>query len=151
MQNTELTVIDLFVSGAARRETWGDTLVTFIPKLPADKMPQFYSNIDVLVAPSVWAESFGLITREAVLAGVWVVASNKGGLAEDITPGINGDVFSTDSLNELVSILKKLDKEPDLYQHLRDTAAIQIRTINEQVSELESIYESIIARQKVFY
>ena len=114
-------------------------------------MPQFYSNIDVLVAPSVWAESFGLITREAVLAGVWVVASNKGGLAEDITPGINGDVFSTDSLNELVSILKKLDKDPRHYQQQRDTAAIQIRTINEQVSELESIYESIIARQKVFY
>jgi glycosyltransferase involved in cell wall biosynthesis len=150
LQNTELTVIDLFVSGAARRETWGNTLVTFIPKLPADKMPQFYSNIDVLVAPSVWAESFGLITREAVLAGVWVVASNKGGLAEDITPGINGDVFSTDSLDELVSILKKLDKEPCHYQQQRDTDAIQIRSINEQVSELESIYESIIDRQNVF-
>ena len=78
------------------------------------------------------------------------MASNKGGLAEDITPGTNGDVFSTDSLNELVSILKKLDKDPRHYQQQRDTAAIQIRTINEQVSELESIYESIIARQNVF-
>jgi glycosyltransferase involved in cell wall biosynthesis len=142
LHNSELTVIDLFVtSGSARRETWGSTPVTFIPKLPADKMSHFYSQIDVLVAPSVWAESFGLITREAVLAGVWVVASNKGGLAEDINQGINGDIFSTDSVDELVSILKKLDGEPNYYQQQQSTEATHIRTINEQVSELESIYE----------
>ena len=146
LHNSELIAIDLFVtSGSARHETWGSTPVTFIPKLPADKMPHFYSQIDVLVAPSVWAESFGLITREAVLAGVWVVASNKGGLAEDINQGINGDIFSTDSVDELVSILKKIDDKPNYYQQQQSTEATHIRTINEQVSELESIYEAISA------
>lgn len=147
--NSELTVIDLFISsGSPRCETWGRTPVTFIPKLPAERMPEFYSSIDVLVAPSLWPESFGLITREAVLAGVWVVASNKGGLAEDISQGINGDVFSTDNLDELVFILKKLDKEPNCYrQPVSETTSI--RTLDEQVRELESLYDNILNRQKV--
>ena len=73
------------------------------------------------------------------------MASNKGGLAEDIKQGINGDIFSTDSIDELVSILKKLDDKPNYYQQQQSTEATHIRTINEQVSELESIYEAISA------
>lgn len=145
LHNSELTVIDLFItSGSARHETWGSTPVTFIPKLPAERMPEFFSRIDVLVAPSLWPESFGLITREAVLAGVWVVASNKGGLAEDIRPGVDGDVFSPHNIDELVTILKKLDQEPERYQQQRVPEANHIRLIDEQVSELESLYETIL-------
>lgn len=148
LRNSELTVIDLFIdSGSARYETWGNTLVTFVPKLPAERMPEFFSRIDVLVAPSLWSESFGLITREAALAGVWVVASNKGGLAEDISQGINGNIFSTESVDELVLILTKIDREPNCYQQQHIAEATHIRRINEQVSELESIYDRIFDSQ----
>jgi glycosyltransferase involved in cell wall biosynthesis len=147
LHNTEVTVIDLFVdSGSPRYETWGSTRVKFIPKLPADKMPEFYSEIDALVAPSLWPESFGLITREAILAGVWVVASNKGGLAEDIRSGINGDVFSPTHIDELVQILQKIDREPKKYQQQLVVEANHIRNIDEQVSELESLYDNIIGK-----
>ncbi|WP_250123002.1 glycosyltransferase [Chroococcidiopsis sp. CCMEE 29] len=151
LRNSELTVIDLFVApgSATRHETWGSTPVNFIPKLPPENMPEFYSQIDVLIAPSLWPESFGLISREAILAGVWVVASNKGGLAEDIRPGVDGDVFSPHHINELVAILKKLEREPESYQQ-QVAEAKYIRRIDEQVSELESIYDTILNQQKVF-
>lgn len=144
MQNSELIVIDLsFTSGAERHQTWDQTPVTFIPKLPAQRMPEFYSRIDVLVAPSLWAESFGLITREAALAGVWLVASDKGGLAEDIRPGIDGDIFSPDSVDKLVAILERIDKDPARYRQ-PIPAATHIRTIDKQVNELEILYETIL-------
>ncbi len=144
LNNTEVTVIDLFASDTVRHETWGSTSVQFIPKLPPEKMSDFYSQIDVLVAPSLWSESFGLITREASAAGVWVVASNKGGLAEDIFPGATGDIFSPDDINELIAILKKIEQKPQKYQQQLTSNTQHIRRIEEQVNELETIYESIV-------
>jgi glycosyltransferase involved in cell wall biosynthesis len=146
LRNTELTVIivDLdVIEGSVRQEKWGSTPVKFISKLPPEKMPDFFSNIDVLLAPSLWTESFGLITREAVQAGVWVVAANKGGLAEDIRPGIDGDVFSPEGIDELVAILQRIDREPDKY-HQSVPPANDIKTIEQQVTELEKLYDEIL-------
>jgi glycosyltransferase involved in cell wall biosynthesis len=144
LYNTELTVIDLFIdSGLLRHETWGNTPVKFIPKLTPERMADFYSQIDILVAPSLWSESFGLITREATLAGVWVVASNKGGLAEDIRSGITGDVFCPDHISELVEILKRIEQVPEQSQQQVISDTQHIRLIEDQVNELETIYESI--------
>lgn len=147
LQNTKLTVIDLSMNeNSTRQETWGSTSVKFIPKQPSDKMPEFFSQIDVLIAPSLCPESFGLITREAIHAGVWAVASNKGGLAEDIRAGVNGDVFSIDNINELVTILQKIDRNPQKYKLYNVSETNHIRTINEQVSELENFYDSILCK-----
>ncbi len=146
LKNTELTIIvvDLdTVEGSVKQEKWGTTPVKFISKLPPEKMPEFFSNIDVLLAPSLWTESFGLITREAVQAGIWVVAANKGGLAEDIRPGIDGDVFSPEYTNEFVAILQRIDREPEKY-HQSVPPANHIRTIEQQVTELESLYDEIL-------
>jgi len=146
LRNTELTVIivDLnAIEDSVRQEKWGSTPVKFISKLPPEKMPEFFSNIDVLLAPSLWTESFGLITREAVQAGVWVVAANKGGLAEDIRPGIDGDIFSPEGTDELVAILQRIDREPGKY-HQPVPPANHIKTIEQQVTELESLYDDIL-------
>jgi glycosyltransferase involved in cell wall biosynthesis len=146
LQNCEVTIIDLFMSSdRTRHENWGGTQVTFISKLSAEQMPEYFSNIDVLIAPSLWPESFGLIAREATLAGVWVVASDKGGLAEDIVPEINGNVFSPNHPSDLGAILKKIDGEPDRYKQQLITESHQIRQIDEQVRELESLYQSILS------
>jgi glycosyltransferase involved in cell wall biosynthesis len=48
-------------------------------------MQEFYSAHDVLVAPSIWPESFGLVTREASSAGLYVIASEIGALSDPIT------------------------------------------------------------------
>ncbi|BAZ07217.1 glycosyltransferase [Calothrix sp. NIES-3974] len=145
LHNTELTVIDFFISSdEVRHETWGTTRVTFIPKIESEKMPEFFSNIDVLIAPSLWPESFGLITREATLAGVWVVASNKGGLAEDIITGVNGNIFDPEDINDLVNILQSLDQDIHKYQQQLTLTSHQIRKISEQVEELVGLYDSVL-------
>lgn len=145
LQQTTLTVIDLFItSGEPRWEKWGNTPVKFIPKFPREQMPEFYHQIDVLVAPSIWPESFGLITREATLAGNWVVASNLGALAEDIKSGVHGEVFSPDHPEELIAILQKIDRAPQTYkQPIPREKTTHIRTLDEQVEELHSLYQEL--------
>jgi len=44
-----------------------------------------YRELDLLVVPSLWEEPFGLVAIEAMAAGVPVVATRRGGLAEIIT------------------------------------------------------------------
>jgi glycosyltransferase involved in cell wall biosynthesis len=58
----------------------------------SSSMDQFFSGIDVLLCPTLVPESFGLVTREAVLRKVWVIAMDSGGLAEDLEDGVNSTV-----------------------------------------------------------
>jgi tetratricopeptide (TPR) repeat protein len=144
--NLELMVIDHSESSnhIIRREQWNQTPVTFNGKIPQEEMYKFYSKIDVLIAASIWPESFGLVTREAAAAGVWVVASNKGALAEDLAIGLNGDVFNPENPDELTEILKKINDNPSEYQQLV-TADVTIRTVEKQVDELDTIYATVLA------
>jgi glycosyltransferase involved in cell wall biosynthesis len=43
-----------------------------------------------LVAPSLWAEPLGLVALEAIVRGVPVVASTRGGFAETVEDGVSG-------------------------------------------------------------
>jgi glycosyltransferase involved in cell wall biosynthesis len=70
-------------------------------------MQTFYTSQDVLIAPSIWPESFGLVTREALAAGLWVIASQAGALAEPIEHDVNGFVVKPGSVEELRAALTK--------------------------------------------
>lgn len=143
LKNCEVVVVDHSqVVGSVTYDVWGTTSVKFIAKIPQTKMYDFYSTIDVLVAPSMWPESFGLVTREAAAAGVWVVASNKGALAEDLIQDVNGNSCNPDNIEELIDMFQKIDLKPKQYQQ-PVAREISIRTTKLQVQELEKIYTSI--------
>jgi glycosyltransferase involved in cell wall biosynthesis len=54
------------------------------------ELPRILRDVDVVVAPSTWNEPYGLVVQEALAAGRVVIASNIGGLAEQIDHGVNG-------------------------------------------------------------
>ena len=107
--NLEFTVVDhrLSSKGDEYNANWNGYKVHFIAPIPMDKMDLFYASQDVLVAPSIWPESFGLVTREALSAGLWVIASDSGALAE---PLLNcdsplGKVIRPNSVEDLTQAL----------------------------------------------
>jgi glycosyltransferase involved in cell wall biosynthesis len=108
----QFTIVDhrLTSDKNSYESTWNGYRVEFIAPIPMDQMPQFYSKQDVLIAPSIWPESFGLVTREALSAGLWVIASNTGALAEPIlsTKEENGTVIQPNHLEDLIKALKDL-------------------------------------------
>ena len=108
----QFTIIDHRLSSSKNNyeSIWNGYHVNFIAPIPMDKMPEFYSEQDVLIAPSIWPESFGLVTREALSAGLWVIASDAGALAEPIlnTPEKNGTVIQPNNLEDLVGAIKAL-------------------------------------------
>lgn len=58
-----------------------------------DGIDAFFADLDVLLFPSQWKESYGLTVREALARDVWVIATDSGGAAEEIVPGVNGTVI----------------------------------------------------------
>lgn len=49
-------------------------------------LPEYYNASDVLVVPSVHEEGFGRVILEALSCGLPVVASNRGGIKEALSP-----------------------------------------------------------------
>ncbi len=55
-----------------------------------------YTNINILIVPSLWDEPFGRIVPEANSYKVSVLVSNRGGLPELVTNGETGFIFDPD-------------------------------------------------------
>ena len=96
----ELLLVDLhtvFGKGAMNhaddKRLWKGLKVRTLPFIPHGDMDSFYAQVDVLLFPSLWDESFGLTVREAIMRDVFVVASECGGPSEGIVPGENGLLF----------------------------------------------------------
>ena len=92
--------------------SWNSYLVTFQAPVQMDLMSHFYSEQDVLVAPSIWPESFGLVTREALSAGLWVIASDAGALAAPLRASSTsvGTVVRPNHLQDLIEALAAVPK-----------------------------------------
>ena len=82
-----------------------------------ERMNDFYASQDVLIAPSIWPESFGLVTREALSAGLWVIASNAGALAEPLLASTTpqGTVIRPNHLEDLVNALTECPQQVRRY------------------------------------
>lgn len=61
-----------------------------------------------LVMPGSWPEPFGRVAVEAFAHGTPVIASDVGGIAEIIQPGVNGDLFVVGDASDLVLRLGRL-------------------------------------------
>jgi glycosyltransferase involved in cell wall biosynthesis len=146
-QNLELMVVDHSrYGGNVESMQWGTTPVRFVGKTVQEEMHQLYAEIDVLLAPSLWPESFGLVSREALSCGAWVVASDRGAIGEDVTPGVNGWRIDVSTPKALIDVLAEIDRNPDRY--LSPPPQLPLRTARDQSDELLKIYSSVLSRER---
>jgi len=131
--------------GFERRLTWGTTPVLIRGGVDQDRMAELYGSLDVLVAPSIWPESYGLVSREALAMGLWVVVSDLGAIGEDVVAGENGYVIDVKDARALTEVLQRIDADPDTY---RVSPALPFfpRMASEQTDELASLYRDVARR-----
>jgi len=109
--NFKALIVDTSLNDCESYETvWGKTKVKFIPKVKQGEIGKLYAQMDVLVAPSIWPESFGLVTREAIRAGVWVISSTRGAIGDSVINGQNGELISECTACDLKKIISGLNK-----------------------------------------
>lgn len=86
--------------------------IEFVGRVPPDQVAGYVADAWALVAPSIWAEPFGLVAAEAIAQGVPVVASAVGGFAETVEPGVSGILHANGSEQELADALRSIAEHP---------------------------------------
>ncbi|HEX4768106.1 MAG TPA: glycosyltransferase [Lichenihabitans sp.] len=130
--------------GYEAQELWGTTPVTVRGSIPQDGVFDLYDGLDVLVAPSTWPESFGLVSREALTLGLWVVVSGLGALAEDVVEGENGFVIDVGDARDLIRVLRLIDADPERFTRSPEIA-FEPRPATRQTDDFVAIYREIAA------
>lgn len=82
-----------------------------------------FASIDVLVVPSTWYENLPLSILEAYAAGIPVVASDAGGMAELVHHDVDGLTFRLGDADSLRDRLQRLCDDAGLYRRLQAQAA----------------------------
>lgn len=139
--NIEVVVVDHSMEeGRVEQARWGTTGVTVMGHVSQENIANLYERIDVLFAPSIAPESYGLVTREAAACGCWLVASNVGAIGEDITRDNGFRVSPTEF--EIAKILKEIDRNIKRYKS--PSYSTTIRFSEEQVRELVELIREVI-------
>lgn len=117
----------------------------FVPPYQQESLDDFFAGVDVLLFPSQWKESFGLVVREALSRNVWVIATDSGGVVEDIRDGINGEIIPLDGdYHPLLSAIKScLDRKSAYWSQYHNPYRYKIRSFNKQADELEQILSNL--------
>jgi glycosyltransferase involved in cell wall biosynthesis len=101
-------------------------------------------QLDVMVVPSVCYENSPLVIEEAFLAGVPVVTSNLGGMAELVPDNVCGLQFRVGDWSDLRAKISYLSANPAEVDRLRQNLP-EVKSIAEQAKKVVEIYQRIVA------
>lgn len=109
------------------------------------QLPSLLCDVDCVIAPSQWPETFAIVAREAFAQGIPVVVSRLGGLPEAITEGRNGLSFEADRPEQLAIIVRRLAQDGSLLPTLREGArTTPVMDAEEHATAVRQVYEEAV-------
>jgi glycosyltransferase involved in cell wall biosynthesis len=120
-------------------------MVTFGKTYPHAESARVFSDIDVLLVPSLWFD-FPLIIYEAFATQTPVIATNLGGMAEAVSNGVNGLLFERGDPKDLAQKIKLILDTRGLLENLRQGVP-KVRTVQEEADTLEQRYRELVHPQ----
>jgi glycosyltransferase involved in cell wall biosynthesis len=112
-------------------------------------LPALLADADVLVVPSIVAETYSIVAREAFACGLPVIASRIGALPAAIRHGQNGWLFEPGDAADLALLLQDLDADRSLLH--RATAGIRkedFTSVAARTDRIETLLETASARTR---
>ena len=112
---SRLTVIGADMSDVQRYIGDNDAIerVDALGHVRVDELWRRLGEADVLCAPSLAGESFGMVLTEAFAAGTPVIASNIAGYSDVVTDGVDGVLVPPADPQRLAEELQRLHHEPE--------------------------------------
>lgn len=110
---------------------------------PAEEVPRILSGLDVLVVPSIWWENSPLVIHEAFAAGIPVVCSDIGGMAELVTDGVDGLHFAAGDADDLAAKLELLAGDRALLEKLK-AGIDEPRNMKADAAFHEQLFEAVL-------
>lgn len=108
------------------------------------RLGEILAGLDAIVVPSVWFENSPLTIQEAQIAGLPVITSNEGGMAELVRDGVDGLHFKLGDSADLHRVLLRVIENPAMLHILRRNAP-SVPTIEEQAVRIRGHYLTALA------
>jgi len=121
------------------------TLIPGIPSSSPDLVNAFHAA-DVFLLPSIH-EPFGIVILEAWAAGLPVVASRVGGVPSFVEDGVDGLLFESGNLDQVVAAMEALLANRERAQSIADAGrqkATQKFSWSSITTQLVRLYEEVI-------
>lgn len=106
-------------------------------------LDKILKSSDLVIIPSIWRETFGIVVEEALAARVPVVCSNIGGLTEHFTNNIQGILFKPGNFKQLGAIIGNLIENPSIITEWQSNIK-QPRLSVDYIKEFEGFYKEIL-------
>jgi len=158
LQKTTIRPIEVEIYGDTERDLrytrylqkliGDDPRITFRGRYENDRLPYILARFDVTVVPSIWYEIGPLTIKESFAAGVPVVATNLGNMADLVQNDVNGLTFSLDDPEDLARQLTRLIEEPGLLARLR-AGVVPPLSVDNEMEKLMKYYLSAIHAHKI--
>jgi glycosyltransferase involved in cell wall biosynthesis len=145
--------VELSIYGDLRKQPeYGARLLSVGQKMKGVRFPGIYdpelsakvfSEIDVLVVPSLWLD-FPLIIHEAFATSTPVIVSNLGSMTDSVDHGVNGLCFKAGDSADLARQIHRVVEENGLLGKLRAGSPV-VKTIGEELDEFEILYGDLLS------
>ncbi|EGJ30480.1 MULTISPECIES: glycosyltransferase family 4 protein [Moorena] len=153
LQNLKLTLAGPCLSPTYRARleeliakcSLGDAVV-WLGSMERSALPEVYAQNSILVFPSVWEEPMGIVILEAMTAGLAVVASRTGGVAELIDDGTSGLLFQPGDVKDCAEKVGRLFDHPGLLANLSQNARRTAKTRFQFSQVLDRISSDLLKR-----
>lgn len=123
-----------------------DPRITYVGAIPNQELPERFATWDAFLMPALWEETFSFVAREALLAGLPVIASDMPVLPEIVQPGKNGFLVPPGDVEAWATQFRALLEEPSALLSLNPRADTSFaRTFADHAAEQVSIYREFLA------
>jgi glycosyltransferase involved in cell wall biosynthesis len=132
-----------------RRAALEDRRIRFHPSIPHEGVIPTLARYDLVAIPSQWMETGPLVALEAFAAGVPVLGSALGGLADKIQDGTNGLLVRPhDSVDAWRDVLDRCRRDRDLVAHLARGVS-RPKSMSDVAIEMLDVYAGLAPNRPV--
>ena len=120
--------------------------VVLLGQVSEDDKIRLLHSVDVFCSPNTGGESFGIVTAEAMAAGVPIVASDIDAFRQVLRGGEAGELFTTGDAAELAAAAGRLLDDPQRRTELSAAALAAVAEYDWSVvaGQVLSVYETVV-------
>jgi glycosyltransferase involved in cell wall biosynthesis len=107
--------------------------------VPDSALCDLLGSWDALIVPSIWLESGPQVIYEAFSVQTPIIGSRRGGIAELVTQGQTGFLFSPGNVAELTGLLERFSNDPSPLRQMRKHIPA-VRSTDDVVSDMLQLY-----------